>query len=194
MTGRRRYFGVGLAGQSPEGWPGRLIAVEGSDGCGSSAQVSLLREWLEGRGQPALVIGLQRSRLCGEAVAAAQDAGAAGWATLSLLHATDLADQLEREAIPALRAGAVVLADRYVFTLIARGLAQGASQDWLETLLGFAIVPDLVLYLRTAPADALYEGLARQYGFIAVDAAGAPARVQDRLRAHVLRLLGPPEG
>jgi dTMP kinase len=132
----------------PNGLPGRLIVLEGTDGVGRSTQIALLREWLESSGYAVRSSGLKRSTLAGKGIALAQEGHYLGDRTTCLLYATDLADRLEREIIPALRAGFVVLTDRYIYSLIARALARNLDRDWVRNTLGFALVPDRVFYLR----------------------------------------------
>jgi dTMP kinase len=128
---------------------GRLIVLEGTDGVGRSTQVALLREWLESSGYAVVSSGLKRSDLAGKGIALAQQGHYLGDMTSCLFYATDLTDRLEREIIPALRAGFVVLTDRYIYSIIARALVRGLDQDWVYNVLGFALVPDKVFYLRS---------------------------------------------
>jgi dTMP kinase len=147
-----RFYGYGLPGMTardtPMTLPGRLIVLEGTDGVGRSTQVALLREWLESSGYAVQSSGLKRSALAGKGIALAQEGHYLGDRTTSLLYATDLADRLERGIIPALRAGFVVLTDRYIYSLIARALARDLDHDWVRNTFGFALVPDRVFYLR----------------------------------------------
>jgi len=147
------FYGQGLPQVKEPDWPGRLIAIEGADAAGRSTQVAMLEEWLERQRHPVLVTGLRRSALVGKLIARAKQGTRLGRRTLSLLYATDLADQLENRVIPALRAGFVVLADRYIYSAMARDLARGAEPEWLEQPYGFALRPDLVHQLKTAPPE-----------------------------------------
>jgi dTMP kinase len=144
-----RFYGYGLPGVRPQELPGRLIVLEGTDGVGRSTQVALLREWLESSGYAVASSGLKRSNLAGKGIALAQQGHYLNDTTSCLFYATDLADRLEREIIPALRAGFVVLTDRYIYSIIARALVRGLDQDWAFNVLGFALVPDRVFYLRS---------------------------------------------
>jgi dTMP kinase len=148
-----RFYGYGLPGISaqdmPQGLPGRLIVLEGTDGVGRSTQVALLREWLESSGYAVVSSGLKRSTLTGKGIALAQEGHYLGDRTTCLLYATDLADRLERGIIPALRAGFVVLTDRYIYSLIARALVRNLDKNWVRNTFGFALVPDRVFYLRS---------------------------------------------
>jgi dTMP kinase len=142
------FYGHGLPGLRKGDLPGKLIVLEGTDGVGRSTQVALLREWLESSGYAVASSGLKRSDLAGKGIGLAQEGHYLGDLTSCLLYATDLADRLEREILPALRAGFVVLTDRYIYSLIARALVRGVDRDWVYNVLGFALVPDQVLYLR----------------------------------------------
>jgi dTMP kinase len=148
-----RFYGYGLPSiadrAKPAALPGRLIVLEGTDGVGRSTQIALLREWLESSGYAVISSGLKRSTLAGKGIALAQEGHYLGDRTTSLLYATDLADRLERGIIPALRAGFVVLTDRYIYSLIARALARGLDREWVMNTFGFALVPDRVFYLRS---------------------------------------------
>jgi dTMP kinase len=161
MSRRWEFYGRGLPYLRDRGWPGRLIVMEGADGCGRSTQIGLLKGWLEHRGHAVLDTGLRRSSLVSQMITQAKQGNLLGRTTLSLLYATDLADQLENRMIPALRAGFVVLADRYIFSMMARDLVRGAERDWLEHLFGFAPKPDRVIYLQTTPEQRLHRSLAK---------------------------------
>jgi dTMP kinase len=144
-----RFYGQGLSGFSTEYLPGKLIVLEGPDGVGRSTQIALLREWLEANGYAVSFTGLKRSELAGVGITEAKEGHTLGHITMALFYATDLADRLEREIIPALRAGFVVLTDRYMYSIIARYAVRGVDPQWLRKLLGFALVPDAVYYLST---------------------------------------------
>jgi dTMP kinase len=107
----------------------------------------LLKEWLEARGYAVVNTGLRRSELAGRGIERAKRGNTLDPLTLNLLYATDFWDRMERQILPALRAGMVALVDRYIFSLIARARVRGLSDDWVENLFGFALVPDLVVYL-----------------------------------------------
>jgi dTMP kinase len=142
------FYGYGLPGMQQRELPGRLIVLEGTDGVGRSTQVAFLREWLESSGYAVVSSGLKRSGLAGKGLALAQEGHYLSDMTSSLFYATDLADRLEREIIPALRAGFVVLTDRYIYSIVARALVRGLSREWVENVFGFALIPDRVFYLR----------------------------------------------
>jgi dTMP kinase len=160
-----QYYGIGLPylKLDPAELQGKLIIVEGADCSGRSSQIAMLKVWLEANGHAVMDTGLRRSGLVGEAIEEAKQGHTLGKKTMSLLYATDLADQLENKIIPALKAGFVVLADRYIFTLMVRDLARGADKQWLKELFGFALVPDLVFYLSVEPDTLLHRALVK-YG------------------------------
>lgn len=145
-----RFYGQGLPSlQETEALPGKLIVLEGPDGVGRSTQIALLREWLEASGYAVYSSGLKRSELASVGIAAAKQGHTMGHHTMALFYAADLADRLEREIIPALRAGFVVLTDRYLYSLIARYQVRGVDPHWIRSLMGFALVPDAVLFLHS---------------------------------------------
>jgi dTMP kinase len=143
-----QFYGERLPGLRYRRLPGTLIVLEGTDGVGRSTQVALLREWLESEGYAVAATGLKRGALAGRGIKDAMQGHTLGDTTLSLLYATDFADRLEREIVPALRASFVVLTDRYIYSIIARAQARGVDPSWLRDLLGFALVPDAVFYLQ----------------------------------------------
>jgi dTMP kinase len=147
----RRFYGHGIPGVRLEELQGKLIAIEGADGSGRSTQIARLVEWLETGGHPTVQVGLKRSTLVSEELDRAQAGNILSRSTLSLFYATDFADQLENIIIPALRAGFIVLADRYIYTLMARDLVRGMDEAWLKNLYGIALVPDAVFYLDVRP-------------------------------------------
>jgi dTMP kinase len=140
-----------VPGVDPTGLPGVLIVLEGADGSGRSTQIRLLRDWLEGQGHAVAESGLRRSTLVAKELSAAKEGHILGRTTMSLFYATDFADQLEHVIIPALRAGTIVLADRYIYTLMARDIVRGAERGWVEKTYGMALVPDAVFYLKVNP-------------------------------------------
>jgi dTMP kinase len=142
-----RFFGDRPPGVEDQSLPGRLIVVEATDGVGRSTQIRLLMEWLEDEGFAVIHTGLRRSDLAGPGIQRAKEGHTLDPITLNLFYATDVWDRLDRQILPALRAGMVVLADRYVFSLIARAIVRGVSPRWMEDLYGFAVIPDKVIYL-----------------------------------------------
>ena len=142
------YYGRGIPYLPIEGHPGKLIAIEGTDGVGRSTQIQLLREWLEVKGYGVVETGWTRSTLMQPTIELAKSSNTLNKLTFVLLYATDFADRLEKEIIPALKAGFVVLSDRYIFTALARAGVRGVDRHWLRSLHGFAIAPHLVFYLK----------------------------------------------
>jgi dTMP kinase len=147
----KRFYGEGLPGVNAEEFQGRLIVIEGADGSGRSTQIAMLKEWLERKGYAVVDTGLKRSFLVSEELQAAKQGNILGHTTMSVFYATDFADQLENRIIPALRAGFIVLADRYIYTLMARDIVRGADPAWVRSLYGIALVPDIIFYLRVGP-------------------------------------------
>ena len=143
-----RFYSEPLPGVDPAELQGKLIVIEGPDTVGRSTQISRLRTWLEQEGHAVLDTGMARSALAGRGIALAKEGNTLGPITMTLFYATDFADRLENEIVPALRAGFVVLTDRYIFSLMARGLARAEDAVWLEKVAGFALVPHAVYYLR----------------------------------------------
>ena len=155
-----QYYGHGLPYLPLGDYPGRLIAVEGTDGVGRSTQVRLLREWLEVQGYGVVETGWTRSELMQPTIDLAKSSNTLNKLTFVLLYATDFADRLEKEVIPALKAGFIVLADRYIFSALARAGVRGIERAWLRGLYGFAIVPHLVFYLKVDVATLIGRVLA----------------------------------
>ena len=143
-----RYYGQGIPYLPLDSYPGKLIAVEGTDGVGRSTQIQLLREWLEVKGYGVIETGWTRSPLMQPTIELAKSSNTLNKLTFVLLYATDFADRLEKEIIPALKAGFIVLSDRYIFTALARAGVRGVDRAWIRNLYGFAIAPHLVFYLR----------------------------------------------
>jgi len=142
------FYGPGFPYQKIKDLPGKLIVLEGTDGIGRSTQIALLRRWLEDEGYAVSDTGLRRSPLTQPGLDAAKVGHTLGPRTLALFYATDFADRLENQIIPALKAGFIVLSDRYFFSIIARDIVRGADPQWARKVYGFALKPDLVLYLR----------------------------------------------
>ena len=153
----RRFYGHGIPGVNPGDLLGKLIAVEGADGSGRSTQIAQLVDWLETGGRPTVQVGLKRSTLVSAELEKAQEGNILSRTTLALFYATDFADQLENIILPALRAGFIVLADRYIYTLMARDMVRGMDQAWLKNLYGLALEPDGVFYLSVEPAELVHE-------------------------------------
>lgn len=159
---RKSFYGHGIPGVNLDELGGKLIVVEGADGSGRSTQINRLVKWLEATGHATVQVGLKRSTLVSEELAAAQQGNILSRTTLSLFYATDFADQLVNVIIPALRAGSIVLADRYIYTLMARDLARGMDMDWLRNLYDIALVPDAVIYLKVSPQTLIQRNFAKK--------------------------------
>lgn len=157
------FYGHGLPGVNVEALPGTLVVVEGADGSGRSTQIVRLVEWLELSGHATVQVGLKRSTLVSEELDKAKQGNILSRTTLSLFYATDFADQLENTILPALRAGFVVLADRYIYTLMARDLVRGMDEDWLRNLYAMALVPDVVFYLNVSPEHLIQRNFAKDF-------------------------------
>jgi dTMP kinase len=142
------FYREPLPGVESSELQGKLIVIEGPDAVGRSTQIALLRQWLEQEGHAVLDTGMARSALAGKGIQMAKEGNTLGPITMTLFYTTDFADRLENEIIPALRAGFVVLIDRYIFSIMARAVARGEDRRWIEEVAGFALVPHAVLYLH----------------------------------------------
>lgn len=151
-----RYYGNGISYLQDTGIKGRLIVIEGPDASGRSTQITMITSNLEANGHAVVNTGLRRSELIGEGILEVKRNLMLGKRTLSLFYAADFADQLENKIIPALRAGYIVLADRYIYTLMARDAVRGISRRWSHNLFGFAVKPDLVYYLDVDPNELVH--------------------------------------
>jgi dTMP kinase len=159
----RRYYGYGLPGIDATKLGGKLIVVEGADGSGRSTQIAKLVEWLEGCGHATIQVGIKRSTLVSEELDQAKRGNILSRTTLSLFYATDFADQIENTILPALRAGFIVLCDRYIYTLMARDMVRGMDEAWLRNLYGIALVPDTVFYLNVPAEELVQRNFAKDY-------------------------------
>lgn len=148
------FYGEALVGFDPSEITGSLIVIEGMDGSGRSTQIALLQEWLESEGFAVQTSGLRRSNLVGRDIDELLAKNAVTRLTLSLMYATDFFDQVEHRILPALRAGTVVLADRFIFTLIARGVVRGINRDYISGLYAMALRPHLTFWLNVRPETA----------------------------------------
>src|SRR5689334_23181522 len=133
-------------------FPGRLFIVEGIDGSGKSTQLMLLQKWLESEGYVVYSSEWNSSALVHDVTKRGKKKKMLTPITFSLIHATDFADRTEHHIIPPLKAGAVVLADRYIYTAFARDVVRGVSPHWVRELYGFAVKPTVAFYFRT-PLD-----------------------------------------
>jgi len=152
---------TGAAPVNIASYPGRLIVLEGTDGAGRSTHIALLREWLETQGFGVLHTGLTRSHLIGEGLRRAKQGTTLSRITLDLFYATDFADRLENDILPALRAGFVVLTDRYFYSIMARSIVRGTNPEWLHDLYRYAPIPHGVIYLRVSIPHLIPRVLAR---------------------------------
>jgi len=144
----RNSYGKVLPDLKPSELAGKLIVVEGTDGAGRTTQINLLKPWLEEMGHAVQDTGMTRSALAGEGIRRAKEGNNLGRMTQSLFYATDFVDRLENEIIPALRAGFIVLTDRYIYSLIARAMVRGMDGAWIRSIFSVALIPDAVFYLR----------------------------------------------
>jgi dTMP kinase len=129
-------------------FPGRLIAVEGLDGSGKSTQIYLLKRWLELQGSKVYFSEWNSSELVKAATSKGKKRELLSPTTFSLIHATDFADRYERHLVPLLRAGYLVLCDRYIFTAFARDTVRGCPPEWVRGIYNFAALPDLTFFFR----------------------------------------------
>jgi dTMP kinase len=163
MDGARRgeqmtelaFYGIDAIGvkEREEVLPGRLIVIEGTDGVGRSTQLSLLHPWLESSGYAVADTEMTGSVLAGPGLKRAKEGNTLGHITLNLFYATDFVDRFENQILPALRAGFIVLTDRYIYSLMARALVRGADAAWSRSIYGLALIPDAIFYLRLGLHD-----------------------------------------
>lgn len=144
----RETYGKLLPGMRVADLAGKLIVIEGTDGAGRTTQMNLLKPWLEEQGHAVLDTGMTRSVLAGEGIRRAKEGNNLGRVTQSLFYATDFIDRLENEITPALRAGFIVLTDRYVYSLMARAIVRGMDPHWIRSIYSLALKPDAVFYLK----------------------------------------------
>ncbi len=144
-----QFYSEPLPGVDTSDLQGKLIVIEGPDAVGRSTQIAQLRQWLEREGHAVIDTGMARSALAGKGIQMAKEGNTLGPITMTLFYTTDFADRLENEIMPALRAGFVVLIDRYIFSIMARAIARGEDRRWIEQVAGFALAPHAVFYLRT---------------------------------------------
>jgi len=150
---RFEWYGDGVPGVSLEDLTGWLIVIEGTDGVGRTTHVTALREHLERLGYAVAETGLSRSDLANRGLRRAKEGNTLGTNAFNLFYATDFADRLEHQVIPALRAGFVMLTDRYIYSLMARAIVRGADPDWIRKVYSFALKPDAVFHLRIEVPD-----------------------------------------
>jgi dTMP kinase len=146
-------YGTGIPGVDPGDLTGWLIVIEGTDGVGRTTHVNHLRSVLEREGYAVAETGLTRSDLAAAGIRRAKEGNTLGSNAFNLFYATDFADRLERQILPALRAGFVMLTDRYIYSLIARAIVRRADPAWIKDVYSFALKPDAVYYLRIDVPD-----------------------------------------
>ncbi|CAN5487963.1 hypothetical protein BH10ACI1_BH10ACI1_06840 [soil metagenome] len=163
---KTNFYGTTPSGIEMENYSGKLIVIEGTDSVGRSTHVEMLRTWLEASGYAVLDTGMTRSNLARRGIRAAKTGHTLGRLTMQLFYAADFADRLENEILPALRAGFIVLTDRYVYSAIARAVVRGCDDAWIRGIYEIALVPDAVFYLRIKSAEELVSRvLASESGF-----------------------------
>jgi dTMP kinase len=135
---------------SARNYSGKLIAVEGLDGSGKSTQIYLVKRWLELEGYRVFFTEWNSSVLVKKSTSKGKKRQLLTPTTFSLIHATDFADRYERQILPLLRAGYIVLADRYLYTALARDSVRGVDPEWVKQLYSFAVHPDITFYFRVA--------------------------------------------
>ena len=145
---RFESYGQGVPGLELGDLSGWLIVVEGPDGVGRTTHVNRLRKHLEQLGYAVAETGLTRSDLASRGIRRAKQGNTLGANAFNLFYATDFADRLEQQIVPALRAGFVMITDRYIYSLIARAIVRGADPDWIKQVYSFALLPDAVYYLH----------------------------------------------
>jgi dTMP kinase len=219
----KESYGVALPDLDRSDLVGKLIVIEGTDGVGRSTQISMLKEWLEQQGHAVLDTGLSRSGLVGKSIKRAKEGHTLGRITLTLFYTTDFADRLENEIVPALRAGFVVLTDRYIYSLMARAMVREIESAWVSNIHRFALKPDAVFYLRIGVDELIpravfargfdywesdmydsfrryqtrlieqFDRLAEEFHFHVIDARPGPEEIFEQLRAGIQRIVGHPE-
>src|SRR5467141_3907804 len=170
----RQTYGKLLPGMRLSDLSGKLIVIEGTDGAGRTTQINLLKPWLEELGHAVLDTGMTRSRLAGEGIRRAKEGNNLGHVTQSLFYATDFIDRLENEIVPALRAGFIVLTDRYIYSLMARAIIRG-----MDPYPGHDMYDSFCKYQAALLAE--FDSLSEEYKFETVDAAADADTVCARL-------------
>ncbi|HEY3874807.1 MAG TPA: thymidylate kinase [Candidatus Kapabacteria bacterium] len=143
-----RFYGTPMPDADMKPYPGKLIVIEGTDGVGRSTHIAELRTWLEAEGYAVADTGMTRSQLAGQGIKEAKTGHTLGKLTMQLFYATDFADRLDNEIIPALKAGFIVLTDRYIYSAIARAIVRGMDPEWVRDVYSIALVPNAIFYLR----------------------------------------------
>lgn len=167
-----RFYGDGIPYFKDAELKGKLIVIEGPDGSGRSTQIEMIKSRLESDGHAVVTTGLKRSDLVGKGVSEAKLKLPLGQKTLALFYAADFADRLEHQIIPSLEAGNIVIADRYIYTLMARSTVRGIGRKWSQDLFGFAVIPSLVFYLDVEPRELFHRSF-QKYSALDFYEAGA---------------------
>ena len=154
------FYGLHSYKLEVDTYPGKLIVIEGTDGVGRTTQAIMLRSWLESQGYAVVDTGAARSELAGKGIKRAKEGHTSGSTTLSLFYAKDFADRFAKQILPALKAGFIVLNDRYIYSLIARAIVRGVGENWLSEIYGTALKPDIVFYLKITVKDLIPRVLA----------------------------------
>lgn len=147
------FYGLHSYKLSGDTYPGKLIVIEGTDGVGRTTQAIMLRSYLESQGYAVVDTGAARSELAGKGIKRAKEGHTLGPITLGLFYTTDFADRFEKQILPALKSGFVVLNDRYIYSLIARASVRSVDPSWLTEIYGLALKPDIVFYLKISVKD-----------------------------------------
>ena len=159
------FYGAGFPYAPVKELPGRLIVLEGTDGVGRSTQIQMLRQWLQEEGFGVLDTELAQANLTQKGLDKAKAGNTLGRLTMSLFYATDFADRLENQIIPALKAGFHLLSDRYFYSTIARDVVRGVEPAWARAVYGFALKPDIVFYLRADTSTILARVVDRGFDY-----------------------------
>src|SRR5262245_56638658 len=154
-------YGGALPGLHLVELSGWLIVIEGTDGAGRTSHVNRLRSQLGRLGYAVAETGLTRSDLASKGIRRAKEGNTLGSDAFNLFYATDFADRREHQILPALRAGFVMLTDRYIYSLLARAIVRGADPDWIKQVYSFSLVPDAVYYLRIQATDLVPRAVVR---------------------------------
>ena len=153
MIKSQSFFKHGLPYVGTSDISGKLIVIEGTDGVGRSTQIEFLTEWLKVKGYGVISTGWTQSPLLGPTIDQIKKGNTLNQITFAVLYAADFADRLENQIIPALKSGFIVLADRYMYTAFARHNVRGVDPEWIRQVYGFALEPDLVIYLKIGIED-----------------------------------------
>jgi dTMP kinase len=173
-------------GSSGRSFAGRLFVVEGIDGSGKSTQLTLLANWLRGEGRPVVFSEWNSSPIVKTTTRRGKRKRILTPLTFSLIHATDFADRVEREIVPSLKAGAIVLADRYVYTAFARDVVRGVDPRWVRSLYRFAAVPTTAFYFRV-PLDIALKRILAWRGDLKWYEAGMDIGLHDDIQESYMR-------